>query len=74
MKLNIDHYNKMYDALKTIANGYQTPERMRRHSKNDWGLSYEETLEMAYENIQQLAKEATKNVKRCPTTPINHSK
>ena len=54
----------MYDALKTIATGYQTPAQLRKNSKGQYGLGYEETLEMAYENIQQLAKEATKNVKR----------
>lgn len=64
MKFNIDHYNRMFDALKTIAKGYQTPDQIRRNSKDQYGLGYEETLEMAYENIQQLAKEATKNVRR----------
>lgn len=63
MKININHFEKMYHALKTIANGYQTPEQLRKSSKNDYGLSYHETLEMAYENIQQLAKEATKGVR-----------
>lgn len=63
-KINIDHYNRMYDALKTIANGYHTPDQLRKENKGAWGLDYEEALEMAYENIQQLAKEATKNVRR----------
>ena len=64
LKINIDHYNRMYNALKTIAKGYQTPEQLRRNSKGQYGLSYQETLEMAYENIQQLAKEATKGVRK----------
>lgn len=64
MKFNITHYNRMYDALITIANGYQTPDQLKRNSKNQYGLGYEETLEMAYENIQQLAKEATRHVRR----------
>lgn len=64
MKFNPVHYNRMYDALKTIATGYQTPAQLRKGSKDRWGLDYEECLEMAYENIQQLAKEATKNVRR----------
>lgn len=63
-KINADHYNRMYDALKTIAKYYQTPEQLRRNSKGQYGLGYEETLEMAYENIQQLAKEATRNVRK----------
>lgn len=58
----------MYDALKTIANGYQTPDQLRRGAtKGQYGLCYEETLEMAYENIQQLAKEATRNVRKVTT-------
>lgn len=67
MKINVAHYNRMYNALKTIANDYQTPDQLRKNSKKDWGLGYEETLAMAYENIQQLAKEATKNVRKIPT-------
>lgn len=67
MKINVAHYNKMYDALKAIAKDYQTPEQLKKNSKGQWGLDYEESLEMAYENIQQLAKDATKNVRRCPT-------
>jgi hypothetical protein len=70
MKLNPSHYNKMYDALKTIAKGYQTPEQLRRSSKDQFGLGYEECLEMAYENIQMLAKEATRNVRRFPKQPF----
>lgn len=69
-KINVDHYNRMYDALKTIATGYQTPEQLRRNSKGQYGLGYEETLEMAYENIQQLAKDATRNVRKIKTEII----
>ena len=64
MKINVDHYNRMYDALKTIANGYQTPDQLRRNNKDSFGMVYEEVLEMAYENIQSLAKRATRNVRR----------
>lgn len=76
MKINLDHYNKMYDALKTIANGYQTPDQLKRSSKQQWGLDYEEILEMAYENIQQLAKEATKKVRRykCPVKVLSNER
>jgi hypothetical protein len=74
MKINIDHYNRMYNALKTIATGYQTPDQLRRNSKNDYGLGYAETLEMAYENIQQLAKDATRNVRKIPNPPLQTNK
>jgi hypothetical protein len=65
MKINIDHYNRMYYALKTIATEYQTPDQLKRGAdKGEYGLNYVETLEMAYENIQQLAKDATRNVRK----------
>jgi len=62
-KINENHYERMLNALKTIHKGYQTPEQLRRNSKKDFGLGYVETLEMAYENIQQLAKEASHGVR-----------
>lgn len=51
-----EHERAYYDALKLIARDYQTPAQLRRHSEKDYGLSYEEALEMAYENIQSLAQ------------------
>jgi uncharacterized secreted protein with C-terminal beta-propeller domain len=36
--------------LKRIT-AYDTVERLRAHSGKDWGLSFEEALEMAYENV-----------------------
>jgi hypothetical protein len=56
-------FNKMLDACRQISKGYQTPDQLRKSSKNDYGLGYEETLEMSYENIQATALEAAKNVK-----------
>jgi len=57
----------MYAALRTITR-YQTPDHMRRHSIKEWGLPWEDTLEGAYENIQQTAKNAVKSV-RLPKLP-----
>lgn len=59
----------MLDALKTIANDYQTPEQLRKNADKQYGLGYEETLEMSYENMQQprggpFAKNATHRVRR----------
>ena len=54
--------HKLYAALKRIA-AYQSPDRMRRASEKDWSVGYEECLEMAYENIQQEAKNATKGLR-----------
>ncbi len=56
----------MYNALKTIGYQYQTPDRLRKESKNDFGLDYTEALEMSYENIQQLAKASTKGIRKLP--------
>lgn len=41
----------------------QTPEKMRRDCKKNYGLDFEETIEMAYENIQEVAKRASKGLK-----------
>lgn len=44
-------------VLRRIAT-YQTPDQLRQNATSDYGLNYEEALEMAYENIQQEAKAA----------------
>jgi F0F1-type ATP synthase membrane subunit b/b' len=48
-----------YDVLRVIARGYQSTDKLRKHA-GQYGLSYEEELEMAYENIQTLANNAIK--------------
>lgn len=53
---------RMYNALKTIAKDYQTPEQLRKKSEKQYGLDYEEALEMSYENIQTLAKSVIKGI------------
>ena len=35
---------------------YETPEQLRQNSVEDYGLDYEEVLEMAYENIMHEAR------------------
>ncbi len=52
-----------FDALKRIQS-YQTPEQLRRSAEKDYGLSYEEALEMAYENVLAEAKAATHRKRR----------
>ena len=59
-------FNIMLHALKKIAKGYQTPDQLRRNAEKEYGLDYEESLEYAYENIQSLAKSATKGVRIIP--------
>lgn len=54
---------KMYEALRRIAKDYQTPTQLRRTCERDYGLDYEDALEMAYENIRNEAKRAIKGMK-----------
>ena len=53
---------KLLIALKRISS-YDPPSRLRKQSKGDWGLGFEEAIEMAYENIQAEAKEAVRGVR-----------
>ena len=55
-------FNLMLNALKKIK-AYQSPEKLRKDSSKDWGLDFEEVIEMSYENIQGEAAFACKNVK-----------
>lgn len=57
-----EQFNRMLRALKTIR-AYQTPSQMRR---DNYGLADEEVLEMAYENIQEEARQACRRVKPLP--------
>jgi translation initiation factor 2B subunit (eIF-2B alpha/beta/delta family) len=54
---------KYYNALKTIARDYQTAAQLRRRA-GQYGLDHVEELEMAYENIQEIAKHAIKGKRR----------
>ena len=54
---------RYFDALKRIGK-YQTVEQLLRNSERQYGLEYIEALEMAYENIVQEAKAATRGRRR----------
>lgn len=58
-------FNRMRETLKEIAFGYQSPDAMRRTSEKEFGLQYSDALEMAYENIQTIARDAVKGVREC---------
>lgn len=47
-------WNWMRAALTDIS-GADTPDKLRKSSRSEYGLSYDEALEMAYENIQAVA-------------------
>lgn len=55
-------FNIMLNSLKKIKS-YQSPKKLRKDSEKEWGLDFEEAIEMAYENILLEASYASKNVK-----------
>lgn len=54
---------KLYNALRLIAKGYDSAERLLRSGECEYGLSGEEVLTYAYENMQEEAKFALKGVR-----------
>ena len=59
-----------YSTLRKIA-AADTPKYLRRFSGEAYGLSYEEALEMAYENLISEAKSAVHG-KRRPIEPTKY--
>lgn len=62
-----DQFNRMLATLKRIASDYMTPAQHRKGAEKCFGLSPAESMEYAYENIQQEAKLATRGVKEIAT-------
>lgn len=62
-KTQEQQFNRMRNALLRISKDYMTPDQIRRDSEKRWGLDYEESLEMSYENIQNEARMAVKGVR-----------
>jgi hypothetical protein len=56
-------FNRMLSVLKQIATGYMTPAQLRKSSRGDYGLDFDEAIEMSYDNIQNDAKYAIKGVR-----------
>lgn len=56
-------YNRMIDALRRIS-AYQTLQQLQKNSCNDYGIEYYEHLEMAYENIQEEARNVVKGMRK----------
>lgn len=54
---------RYFDALKRITK-YMSPERLRARSEREYGLSFEEALEMAYDNIQGEAEIVVRGKRR----------
>jgi len=55
-KLN-GEVSRLRQVLRRIA-AYSTPDELRQNAEGDYGLDYDEALEMSYENIQQEAMSA----------------
>lgn len=62
----IDREALYYDTLKRIAS-YDSPERLRKRSERDYGLPFEEALEMAYDNIREEARLAIRGKRKWRT-------
>ena len=52
-----------YDALKCITH-YDPPDKLRKRAEKDYGLSGDEAIEMAYENVLTEARVAIKGKRR----------
>lgn len=59
----VNQFNRMREVLKQIANGYMTPEKLRKDSEKEYGIDFYEALEMSYDNIQNDAQYAVRGVK-----------
>ena len=59
----VQQFNQMRNALIKISKGYQTTKQLKKGSETEYGLDYEEALEMAYENIQADAALNVKGIK-----------
>lgn len=59
----IRQFNQMRHTLLRISKQYMTTKQLRKESEQDFGLGFEEAIEMAYENIQGEAKESVRGVK-----------
>lgn len=60
----IEQFNLMRAALIRIGSEFQTTSQLRRNSEKQYGLDYDEVLEMSYENIQTLAQYSVRGIKR----------
>lgn len=63
MTMNAKHYAQMWYALNQIRS-FETARRLKANSWDRWGLEDEnEALEMAYENVLEVAKRGLKRVR-----------
>lgn len=58
-----DKAQRLYDALRQITD-YSSPKQLHRDAQKRLGLDPNEAIEMAYENVLEIAKAAIKGMKR----------
>lgn len=54
----------MFNALTKISKHYQTAAQLRKNCEKQYGLGFDETIEMSYENLQMEAKVGLKGITR----------
>jgi hypothetical protein len=72
----IDQFNKMLNALRAISGHrksssfFMTPDQLRKSQEVKGGfMDYEEVLEMAYDNIQCVAKDVIRGIRPISSKP-----
>jgi len=63
--MNQQQFERMHRALQAISKHYLSPEKLRKECGRGYGagIEYQEALEMAYENMQSLAKSTLKGIR-----------
>lgn len=61
-----EQFNMMRAALIRISKEYQTSNQLRRNCEKQYGLDFEECIEMSYDNIQSDAAAIVKGIKGIP--------
>jgi hypothetical protein len=56
-------FNRMRSALIKISKEYQSTDQLRRNCERQYGLDFEECIEMVYDNIQAEARISVKGIK-----------
>ena len=65
--MRTNYEERFRDALARITD-YKTVNQLRRDSERQYGLRFEEALEMAYENVIEEAKSALRGYRKPKTT------
>jgi len=59
----VSNARRYYDALRKIAIDYRTVEQLRRDA-GQHGCTFEDVIEMSYDNMQEVAKVAIRGRRR----------